>query len=183
MADKSSTHIENFKRGDKVTVLRWQDQKRIEEIPTPHGIMQVVQTARNEALKGDVLEILAINPPYIAIKILSGKFEGKKGTLDSRECKLIHVTRQYVNALLPEKKKICEPPMGFIPPEELEEARTQENIHDDMIDTLQGFPFMLLSQKYDNKNKDSKPRKKKPPRKRKKKGPDDPDANTETQKI
>jgi len=102
-----NTPVENLKVGDKITIFSWKERVKEQEMMTPMGPMQMVQHSKSDGLVGDVLEILAIDFPFIAIKILSGQHVGKKGNLDIRECKLKKLRPEYVNAL--EYEKITAP--------------------------------------------------------------------------
>ena len=50
---------------------------------------------------GDVLRVLAINCPFLAVKILGDKWHNNLISLDLREAKIIQITREFVEALLP----------------------------------------------------------------------------------
>lgn len=100
-----ATHIENLKKGDRITVLNWAQEQETMEVPTPMGVMQAVKNTRDDAFMGDVLEVMGVNPPYVAVKILSGPYWGKKHRLDTRKCKLIHINKEYVDALTAETLK------------------------------------------------------------------------------
>lgn len=93
--------IENLHAGDKITIFSWKDQQiSPQEIPTPFGIIQTQVKVEDDSLKGDVLEILAVNFPYFAVLILSGKYAGKRFSLDARKCKVMKVNEKYAEALI-----------------------------------------------------------------------------------
>jgi len=103
-----NTPAENLHTGDKVTVFSWKERMAIQEAMTPMGPMQMIQHHKSNGLVGDVLEILAVDFPFIAIKILSGSHFGKKGNLDIRECKLKKLNSEYVKALEHQKETVID---------------------------------------------------------------------------
>jgi len=127
-------HIENLKEKDYITVLSWKTKTESGEIMSPMGPVQIMKVSKNDNLLGDVLQVLAIDYPYLAIDILSGQFEGQTGPLDTRNVKIKKLSKKYADALI--KKK----------------SRSESS-------ALSKFPFMIFGHP-DEAAATSKPRKK-----------------------
>jgi len=127
-------HVENLKEKDYITVLSWKTKTESEEIMSPMGPVQIMKVSKNDNLLGDVIQVLAIDYPYLAINILSGQFKGQTGPLDTRNVKIKKLSQKYADVLI--KKKY----------------RSESS-------ALSKFPFMVFDHP-DEANATSKPRKK-----------------------
>lgn len=97
-------HFENLKIGDFVTVLNGKKYD-IEEggYFSEKGII-VTQKAREDgSYKGDVLEIIAMQYPYVILKNHSNK--NHRINLDLREWSLMKLNQDYVNVYLTKENK------------------------------------------------------------------------------
>ena len=99
---------DDFEIGMYITVLNWIPYERQEFINNPFS-EESICTIRTEdnSYKGDVLEILTINVPYIVVKQHS-KYASQTSniSLDTRRTKFIPLTQDYVDNLLKLKDKI-----------------------------------------------------------------------------
>jgi hypothetical protein len=75
--------VSEFKVGDYITI----EEPRVYSNGT-----------RDFSWVGDVLEVVAVQEPFIAVK--DNKYFGKPFSLDTREYKLMALTREYARALL-----------------------------------------------------------------------------------
>jgi len=96
-------HIENLHENDYITVLCWKGKTEVGEMMSPMGPVQIIKASQNENLLGDVLQVVAIDYPYLVINILSGEFEGQTGPLDTRNVRVKKISKKYVDALIKKK--------------------------------------------------------------------------------
>ena len=95
-----SIQVDDLKKGMFVTVLR-HEPKQVTLGGVPFGGPVVVRTESSNMLCGVVLEIVALNLPYIAVKKLShlGTLKPWVMMLDTRITKLTKVNDEYRKAL------------------------------------------------------------------------------------
>ena len=88
--------------GQKVTVLSWK-QILIDEVTGNFltGETQIqTRTVNDNSYKGNVLEIVAIDLPYIAVINHSDNWQKKAFKLDTRRVDLMELSEAYVKAIL-----------------------------------------------------------------------------------
>lgn len=90
-------------KGMKITVISWKPR----EIPKLFDYFEEndswkttsVKTFQDKSYCGDVLEVLAVDLPYVVVKDLKSK-DNYTAKLDTRECQLKELKQEYVDALL-----------------------------------------------------------------------------------
>lgn len=88
--------------GQKVTVLAWK-RLVVDELTGDFltGGTQIQQrTIEDNSFKGDVLEIKAVDLPFIIVKVLSNGILKKPIKMDTRRVDLMELSNEYVAALL-----------------------------------------------------------------------------------
>lgn len=86
-------HIENLSNGDILTVIRWQPREVVET----DGCEMVLRTVEDLAYCGDLLRVLAVSPPYIAVEEVNR--HNHRVRIDTRRCILTRPNEDYVKAL------------------------------------------------------------------------------------
>lgn len=97
-------HSEDIQKGDWITVVSWKKRERFHENTMTGQV--VVETIQDRSFCGDLLEVLAVDHPFIVVNV--DKYRNTPGfpdivtSLNLTEVKVQKCTDEYVAAL---KKK------------------------------------------------------------------------------
>lgn len=94
-------NIENLKKGDWITVLSWEETSVQAFDPDTYLPVATEVKRRDNSYVGDLLEIVAIDPPFLAVIVDTYRDWDDFGpvTLDLRRCKVQKCSEEFVKAL------------------------------------------------------------------------------------
>ena len=96
-------NIENIKPGDFITILSWEPKEcPLVDVNDPEHKQVGKIVIPDNSWVGDLLEVLATDPPFIAVSI--DKYKGSSiqvapQVIDTRKCKWNRCSDEYVEAL------------------------------------------------------------------------------------
>ena len=97
------THIENVHRGDYITVLDVLDFEHSADAfgniaLSDRSMVMRQEIGRHGFLKGEVMHVAAINPPFIAVTVYpSGPHPPTRSMVDTRLVDFRHITKAYAD--------------------------------------------------------------------------------------
>jgi len=93
---KRKLEMDDIRKGMYITVLKGKSEQRV--FPTPNG--PEVQYKEKDHYNGKVLEVVAIDMPYIVV-ICHEPRGTRTDTLDLRHIEILRLSPSYINSLLP----------------------------------------------------------------------------------
>ena len=93
---KRKLEMDNIRKGMYITILRGKIEERMR--PGPNGPMMFKK--EKDLYKGQVLEVLALDLPYIVVAVHTSRGV-RNDTLDLRNIEVMLLTEEYIHNLLP----------------------------------------------------------------------------------
>lgn len=89
-------HIDDLSVGQNVMIESWNHETAREDVFGSGTAMFTPPARKKTTLLGVPLQIMALNLPFVAVKVLN---LGSTWSLDTREVSLIRVNEEYIDAL------------------------------------------------------------------------------------